>query len=97
MAQLRRCADRAMALVSDDRHSNVIVSSKRQLELLPVAAVAGGAGTATAADGLVDHREQFGGERVQVDRPRGDGWRPLDRAGGVVTASVESRVARAIP
>jgi hypothetical protein len=80
-----------MALVSDDRHSKVIVSSKRQLELLPVARrwLAGRAQPQRQPgwlDGRFDHREQFGGERVQVNLPRGDGWRLLDRAGCVVTA-----------
>jgi hypothetical protein len=58
-------------LVGSERGSKVIVSSKRQLELLPVAAVADGRAQPQRQldwlDGLFDHREQFGGERVRVD------------------------------
>jgi len=47
------------------------VSSKRQLELLPVVAVAWERAQPQRQpdwlDGLFDHREQFGGERVRVD------------------------------
>jgi hypothetical protein len=42
--------------------------------------------------GLVDHGQQLGGQRVQVDllaQPRAE---PLDGAGGVVAAAVEAPV-----